>query len=594
MVNRYTRLRVKRKIRTRKKQVVGIGESANKQLDRHIFRRWHNLKTSWRFVAGWMGLLVLLSLAVVFQTRALGSFYLVPTAVSGGVYSEGIVGTFSNANPIYAISGVDAAVSRLVFSPLLTYDEKNQLTGDLAETWEADAKATTYTVKLKPNLVWQDGQPLTADDVVFTYGMIQNPDAKSPLLGSWTGIKIEKVDEKTVRFTLPNAYSPFLHSLTTGIVPAHVLKGVAPEEMRSVSFNAKKPIGSGPFYWKGVTVSASGKPNQSETIKLARFDGYSRGAAKLDSIVIRTYQTNDQLRAAVDTRQVITAAGLSLTDKEISTPLGATSFNLMSANMLFLKNTSPILSDAKVRQALTKATSVPILTNQIGYSVVPVREPLLKGQIGYNDAYHQAGHNSAEAASLFDQAGWLLAPGEKIRKKDGKPLKVKLSYENSPEFSIIANKLQEQWANIGVDLEVEVIEGDDSSLKLVNSHDYDVLLYGINIGPDPDVYAYWHSSQIDNKSPIHLNLSEYSSKVADLALESGRTRIDPVLRAAKYKPFLEAWQKDSPAIGLYQPRYLYVSNQIVYGLDPKTINTPSDRFNDVHLWMVNTVRAQKN
>lgn len=593
MVSRYTRLRFRRKIRTRKKQVVGISESANKQLDRHIFRRWHNLKTSWRFVLGWLSLIVLLSVAVAFQTRALGSFYLQASAVSGGEYSEGMVGSFSNANPIYATSQVDSAVSRLVFSPLLTYDANNQLVGDLAESWTVDTRAMVYTVKLKPNLQWHDGEKLTADDVVFTYQTIQNPDTKSPLLSSWRGVSVEKVDAQTVRFTLPNSYSPFLHSLTTGILPSHLLNKVAPEQLRSITFNTKNPVGSGPFKWNGVLVTSDNNQGQTEIVKLVKFDKYNRGLPKLNGITIKTFSDNEALKKAVRSKEVATAAGLSMTDKEIDAGLETTNFNLMTANMLFLKTTSPLLSDIKVRQALAKATDVPTLTSQVGYSVLPVREPLLKGQIGYNPAYYQLGFNKAEAVALLEQAGWVIAPNEQYRKKDGVELKLNLSYENSPEFSRIMNVMQKQWADVGVNLVVDVLEDSKESAKLVDSHEYDVLLYGINIGPDPDVYAYWHSSQISKNSAIHLNLSEYKSTIADLALEAGRTRTDPAVRAAKYKPFLEVWKNDAPAIGLYQPRYLYVSNQHIYGLKPKTINSPSDRFNDSYLWMINTERTKK-
>ena len=265
----------------------------------------------------------------------------------------------------------------------------------------------------------------------------------------------------------------------------------------------------------------------------------------------------------------------------------------MTANMLFLKTTSPVLSDARVRQALIKATDVPALTDQVGYSVLPVREPLLKGQIGYNPAYQQFGFNLTEAGALLDQAGWVVTPNEQYRKKDGIELSLKLSYENSPEFSRIMNLMQKQWADLGVNLVIDAVQDSKDSVKLVYNHEYDVLLYGINIGPDPDVYAYWHSSQFDKNSPIRLNLSEYKSAVADLALEAGRTRTDPTVRAARYKPFLEVWQRDVPAIGLYQPRYLYVSNQQIYGLNEKTLNTPSDRFNDAYLWMINTERTKK-
>lgn len=594
MISRYTRLRMRRRIRTRKKQVVGIGDSANKQLERHVFRRWHNLKGAWRFALGWVALISILLIAVAFQTRALGRYYLTPSPIDGGVYSEGMVGTFSNANPIYATNAVDASVSRLLFSPLLTYDTNNQLKGDLAESWQVDEKATTYTVKLKPNLLWHDGYPLTIDDVVFTYKTIQNPDAKSPLLSSWTGIKIEKVDGSTVRFTLPNAYSPFLHSLTTGILPQHILgKNTAPQ-LRSSAFNTKNPVGSGPFKWQGVTKSNDSINNQTETIQFDRFNSFHDGVPHLDGITIRTYKNDETLKKALASKEITAASGLSLSDKEINSSYSITSYNLMTANMLFLNNSSAILNDAKVRQALTKAANSGALIEQIGYSVVPVKEPLLAGQIGYNPAYFQSTYNKSEAAALLDAAGWTLAPNEQIRKKDGKPLKINLAYQNSAEFSRLANTLQKQWADVGADLVIVASNDENSGQKFVDSHEYDVLLYGINIGPDPDVYAYWHSSQFDKTSSIHLNLSEYKSSVADFALESGRTRVDPKLRAAKYKPFLDAWRTDAPAIGLYQPRYLSISNQPVYGTEDHTINTSSDRFNNIQTWMINTERTLKH
>jgi peptide/nickel transport system substrate-binding protein len=591
MVSRYTRLRVKRKLRTRKKQVVGISETANKQLDRHVFRRWHNLKASWRFVAGWLGLVAILIIAVVFQTRALGSFYLTPTPIAGGVYTEGMVGSFSNANPIYATSEVDSAVSRLVFSPLLTFDKDNQFTGDLAASWTSNAKATEYTVTLKKGLTWHDGKTITSDDVVYTYKTIQNPDAKSPLVGGWTGIKIEKVDELTVKFTLPNAYSPFPYSLTTGILPQHILKNYTAEQLRSATFNIKAPVGSGPFVWKSVNVENISKDSQSSTIRLVRFEKYNKGAPKLDGITIRTYASDQDAKKALDDKEVITVAGVSIPDNEIKADYSSTSFNLMSADMFFLKTDSPLLSDTKVRQALVSGTNVPNLIQKVGYPAAAVREPLLKGQIGFDPAYYQASFNKDSAKAALDAAGWTLAPNEQIRKKDGKQLKLNLVYEKSAEFSRVVDELQKQWTDLGVALNINVTQDSTETVNYLKSHEYDVLLYGINIGPDPDVFAYWHSSQI--KTGSQLNLADYKSASADMALEAGRTRVDLKLRAAKYKPFLQAWQADAPAIGLYQPRYLYVSNQEVYGLTAKTINSPADRYNDAHLWMINTARSQK-
>ena len=585
---RYTRLRMRRRVRKRKKQVVNLSESANKQLDRHIFRRWHNFKNAGRFSIGWLSLVLILIIAVVIQTKGLGRFYLITQPVSGGVYTEGMVGNFSNANPLYAAGDVDSSVSKLLFSSLLTYDENNQLVGDLAEKWEVDTKGTVYTVKLKPKLVWHDGQPLTVDDVVFTYDTIKNPDAKSYLLQNWTGVKVEKVNADTVKFILPNAYSPFPHSLTNGIVPQHLLKDIPASQLRSIAFNTKNPVGSGPFAWKGVTINTKDASSQTETVQLTKFENYYRGKAKLDGVTINTYQDENSLNKALKSKRIIAAVGLSSSDKDIETNEEAVSLNLMSANMLFLKTTSPFLNDVKIRQALVKATNVPNVASQIDYATIPVREPILESQVGYNSAYQQFSYNQEEAKKLLDEAGWIVNKKDNIRYKNGNKLTLKFVYQSNHEFSHIANSVQKQWSDIGVNLAVNISQDNIESSKYLDSHDYDVLLYGINIGPDPDVYAYWHSSQIDKKAKIHLNLSEYKSTIADLALEAGRTRTDEKLRAAKYKSFLEVWKRDAPAIGLYQPRFLLISNLHVYGLKSGLINTPSDRFNSINNWMINT------
>jgi peptide/nickel transport system substrate-binding protein len=115
---------------------------------------------------------------------------------------------------------------------------------------------------------------------------------------------------------------------------------------------------------------------------------------------------------------------------------------------------------------------------------------------------------------------------------------------------------------------------------------YDALLYGITIGKDPDVYVYWDSRNADVRSQTRLNFSDYKSAAADAALQAGRTRSDANLRAIKYQPFLQAWRDDAPAVGLYQPRFLYISHTKVYGLDEHAINTETERLSNVQNWMI--------
>ncbi len=595
MINRHSRLRFRRRLRTRKKQVSEISETANKQLDRHIFRRWHNLRSARRFMTAWLVLVAILIAGVVIQTRALGRYYLEPKAVSGGVYTEGVVGSFTNANPIYASNSVDSAVSRLVFAGLLTYNEQNQLVGDLAASWQANANSTEFIVRLRPNLVWHDGKPLTADDVIFTFHTIQNPDAKSPLQVNWTGVKIDKVSNTSVKFTLPAGFSPFPHSLTTGILPQHLLKDIPVAELRSAAFNTKEPVGAGPFKWSTVTIVGGAKVgNNQQRIQLSRFDDFRGSPAKLDGLSIYTYPEAKDLRAALDNRKVIGAVGLPFNQAQEESGQSSLNYPLSTSTMIFLKNTNPKLADVKVRQALTQATNVPEITKKLGYPVIPVDQPLLKMHTGYSATNAQFDFNKAEAERLLNEAGWVLAPGEQVRKKGGEELSLNLISESNGEYTKLISELQKQWEEIGVRLDVSLQPSDTIAQSFILAHNYDVLLYGITIGPDPDVFAYWHSSQADVKSVGRLNLSEYKSSTANIALESARTRTDPVVRAARYKSFAETWKKDAPAIGLYQPVIFYLSNQQVFGMNEKTINSAADRYNNAQNWMINTERSLKD
>jgi peptide/nickel transport system substrate-binding protein len=347
-------------------------------------------------------------------------------------------------------------------------------------------------------------------------------------------------------------------------------------------------VGSGPFKWRSITVSGdAASQTQKQVIQLTRFDEVHGVPAKVDGITISTFQNEQDLTDAFNARKVMNAVGSGKTE---TTNKGQTvlSYPETASTMLFLKNSNPILTDVNVRRAIVSGTNVAELVKSLGYPVIPVNEPLLKTQIGYNPALGQMPFNKEAAVKLLNDAGWVVPAGKQIREKDGKQLSLKLISESNPEYSKLTALIQKQWEQIGVKADVSLQPADTIAQSYILAHNYDVLLYGINIGPDPDVYPYWHSSQADVRSLGHLNLSEYKSAVADAALEAGRTRLDPKLRAAKYKTFLEAWRSDAPAVGLYQPNFFVITNQQIYGMQEKTINSPADRYNNVVNWMINT------
>jgi peptide/nickel transport system substrate-binding protein len=269
-----------------------------------------------------------------------------------------------------------------------------------------------------------------------------------------------------------------------------------------------------------------------------------------------------------------------------------TDITLNAATMAFFKTSSGVLADAAVRKALVNAADPSAVIAKLGYAARPVREPILSGQLAFDARYTEQTNKLAVANQALDAAGWTRA-ADGVRAKNGQKLTFTLTYADTPEYQQVADVLKSQWKAVGVAMGEQPL--DDSSLQTtLAGHSYDAILYGISIGSDPDVFVYWDSSQADVLSSNRLNLSEYKSPTADAALEAGRTRIDPALRIIKYQGFLQAWQQDAPALGLYQPRYLYISHTKVYGLDQSNLNAPANRLDNVNDWMIRTARVTSN
>jgi peptide/nickel transport system substrate-binding protein len=583
MIDRKTRLKFRRRVRHSKQQVEDFSVQAEEQLERNFLRRLPRLVGVRRFVFGWLFLLTILMVGVGMQLRALD---LKP--VPGGTYTEGIIGTFTNANPLYATSITDTTVSRLIFASLLKYDNQNHLVGDLADTWKVSPDGKSYSVVLRPDLTWQDGQPLTSEDVVFTFQTIQNPDAKSPLFHGLQGVKIKANGPRQVTFTLPGILASFPQSLTTGIVPKHVLHAIPPAQLRSATFNTARPIGAGPFKWNTIELTNSGdnQANQQQ-IGLVAFSNYHTGPAKLSQFVIKTYPNEDMLADSFKKQNINAMVGIEHLPESLgkSKHYEEYSIPLTAETMVFFKSDSDILKDSKVRQALTQAVNTADVVGGLGYPAVLANEPILKSQLGYNASAKQLGYNKAAAEKLLSEAGWKQSATGQVRKKGTTELSLRLYAPNKADYAAVSQRIQKAWQEVGV--KTEVILPDEQELQAtISGRQYDALLYGISIGADPDVFAYWHSSQADVRSTSRLNFSDYKSPTADKALEGGRTRIDPQLRTAKYLPFLQTWRADAPAIALYQPRFYYVTHERVFGLDNKTVNTAADRFANVENWMV--------
>ncbi len=539
-----------------------------------------------RFALVWWVLLAALLLGSIWQLRHVISIGSVLRPVAGGTYSEALTGEIKTINPALPDNSASADAAKLIFSGLTKYDSQGMLRSDLATNWVISSDGKTYTFYLRKGVKWHDGVPFTAQDVLFTLAVVQNPDTRSPLAPDWKGIKASAPNDQTVIFTLPKAYTPFMVSTTLGILPRHLLENVEPKQLRVNTFN-QRPVGTGPFKLEQVD-STSG------SLVFKANDDYFGGRPLLDSIRLRTYDTADKALDAYQKRQVLGVARLQPGQLEAATKTG--SLRLHQASVpdqvsVFFHTSSGIMADKTVRAALSQATNrQQIIDEQLNGQAAPLTSPLTSQGINLFGAPHQPNFDVAKAVAALESAGWIKGP-DGIRSKNGQKLEIKLATQTDTIYGVVAQQLALQWGKVGAKVEVSQYDAATLQQSYIRTRRYDALLYGINIGADPDVYAYWHSSQATDPG---LNLSSYASTAADKALEGGRTVRDVQTRSAKYRSFIQAWMADSPAIMLYSPSYTYAVDRNVHGIDIRRLVSASDRFDNVEHWSlkVKTVPAK--
>ncbi len=576
---------IRRVFLRRRVRALKLSELATKSIEKNFFNRFEHLLAVRRFISVWVLFWTMLGLITVWQLVSLTHYFQTVQPVPGGIYNEGILGTLSNVNPIYATGEVDTSLSQLIFAGLMGYNSNNQLIGVLATGYSVDSRGTLYTVKLRPNLRWQDGQPLTAADVVFTFKTLQNPEAESPLYSSWQDIVVSSPSPLTIQFKLPNPLASFPYNLTVGIIPKHILGNLQPTDMRAATFNTYNPIGAGPFSWHAIEVSGNTPQNAAEQISLLPFKDYVLGEPKLTEFIVHAYADQNQLLAAFASGQLSGLAGLERVPKMITKIPSAQvhSLILTAGTYVFFKTQNSLLADASIRKALVAAANPSAIMNKLGYTTIPVNEPLLYGQLAFNPKYAQVTNDLLQAKALLNSDGWVVGK-DGYAYKGSQQLSFSLVTTDTPENRLVVGLLVKQWRQIGANV-VPSFEPAATFSTTLADHNYDATLDGISIGNDPDVFVYWDRSQYDPRSS-GLNLSEYNSSSASSSLEEGRTRLDPALRTIKYQPFLAAWQKDAPALGLYQPREIYITNGPVFGLSNSEINAQQNRFNNVANWEI--------
>lgn len=579
------------KLRPTKRMLERRAKRAERATLRHAHKfligRWDNLREARRDITSWLLLIAVLIAIGVVQMISYNNSYKIEAAASGGTYAEGIIGNINNINPLYAETDNERAVSSLVFSGLFRYADGNNIQGELASRWSVSDDGKTYDITLRDNVRFQDGEPVTADDVIFTINIIKNPKVGSVLYNNWRTIEVSKLAPNRVRFELKSPYASFLHALTFGILPKHTLDQVAPETLREFVAD-NRVVGAGPYILRSIQAAAG---NSRSVIYMTANNHYFRREPRTNFVQIRVYSDSATLARGFGRSEVNAAAGLNangaavVADDTAGTLVQAPLYDGVFA---LFNTTSPVMSDKSIRAALRLGTDIDSVRESVVSGGVrppsPLNGPLVSGLFQSVDELSQPTTDVKAATEKLSSMGYKLNADNKLQ-KDDQLLHISMVTVKDTDYAPAAENLAQQWQDLGVDVELIMANPENAGQNYFIPRNYDVLVYQLHMGADADVFAYWHSSEATARG---LNFANYSSLLADASLVSGRARSSDQLREAKYKTFVETWLDDVPAIALYRPDYYYAHAPSVRSLSSRPLVSAADRFSGVHTWTVKT------
>lgn len=515
-----------------------------------------------------------------------------PQPVTGGVHTEALIGTPVRLNPLLdSYNQVDRDVDRLIFSGLIRFDSQGDPEPDLAQEWAVSADGKTYTVAIRPNATWQDGQPVTAADVVYTFSKFQDDSYPGPkdLHDFWKQVKIVLLDQHTVQFQLPEPFAPFPDYLSVGLLPDHLLRGVSAADLVDHPFNLH-PIGTGPFSFDRF-LTENGKITG---VSLDAFQNYYGKVPYLSRVEFRYYASDAEAYKAFQSGEVqaIGSVGYDILPDLLKQPgVSLQSARLPETEIVYLNlknDQKAFFQDKVVRQALLLAINRQAIVDKVyhGQAVVATG-PILPGNWAFATELSPTPFDPQQAASLLEGDDWTIpagaAPGspEYVRSKDDKTLSFEMIYPDTPQSKAISQSIQSYWAAIGVQVKLTAVEP-DSLMQSLSSRKYEAALAEINLSryPDPDPYPFWHDSQAESGQ----NYSGYVDRNIGIWLEQARTSSDRARRAQLYQSFQHRFQDQVPALLLLHPVYTYAISSQVQGVTIGPVLDPSDRFADIVNW----------
>jgi len=561
-----------------------------------------------------VGLLLIAIISLVGIIGKINSMFLVDVPSNGGEITEGIVGFPTLVNPVIAFSDADKDLTSLIYSGLMRKTPDGDYIPDLAKTMDVSGNGTVYTFTLKDGIEFHNGKDITVDDIIFTIDKIKDPLTKSPKKSSWDGVIVNKIDEKTIEFRLPQPYISFMDNTTLGILPSQLWKNVSTKEFNLSTLNSKA-VGSGPFKVRKVIKNSDGL---SERYELVRFNGFALGKPLIKKLNIVSFASEKELIKSFQGGSIDQAGGIS-PENASSILKGGNKINSVNLprvfGIFFNSSKNKLFSDEELVKLLNKAIDRQEIVDKVlsGYGEI-IDSPIPKKILDKEISEKFTATTIEEINASLDKAGWRLGD-DGIRVKGGKSTKTvtkkvngktvkqnvttsspetRLSFSlttgDAPELKQAVSIIKEQLLKIGVEVDIKKVYETGQVNQLIHAREYEALFFGQIIYHESDLYSYWHSSQ---KMGPGLNIGLYDNKKADSILESAQKMMSREDRLQKYEDLSNEFKNDIPAIMVYSPLYLYATSNNLVNLNLSNITTPSDRFLSSYLWSADTDKVYK-
>jgi len=494
-----------------------------------------------------------------------------------------------NLNPYY-LSGPESSVS-MVVEGLLSVDPDGNYVPNLVtevptvENGGVSEDGMVITYHLKEGLLWSDGEPVTSDDIRFTWEAVTNPNnTVVKTLGHEFIASVETPDPQTAVVTLSEPYVAYL-TLFPALLPEHVLGDL--ESMDNAAYN-QAPIGTGPYR---VVELVSGSHIEYEPNPNYRVEAQPT----IDSVFIKWLPSREAglaqiLTGEIDVLQDITVAELA--GLEGQEGIEVVTLESLSSERLFLNLSDqgdpnvphPILGDLEVRRALDMAIDrQEIIDGLLNGLAKPASCDLPGGPFG-DPGIAPTTYDPEQAAEILTAAGWVDEDGDGIREKDGLRLTLRISTATGNQLRDLTEQLlQEQFAEVGVELVIDNKEsgafwGSYAEGGVRFTGDFDILLYttgpgvtGAFVDPHAHMFSYYHSSNIPSQANEFRggNYMRFANEVVDAALEEAGSVPDVEARRAAYATAMEQIFAEKPVLFLYNRLQMHVFRE---GVDGYVVN----------------------